>query len=122
VRAPYEEQARRLLARNEALQERVPNDVPAWREEVVDAVLAFEIDGGLPPPGLLRDAVFIDAEFAALLRGRRGEDVAEEMAAFEAAATAVGAERDDAVSRLQQLVRRGAQRARNARRATSSST
>jgi hypothetical protein len=48
--------------------------------------------------------------------------VAEEMAAFEAAATAVGAERDDAVSRLQQLVRRGAQRARNARRATSSST
>jgi hypothetical protein len=122
VRAPYEEQARRLLARNEALQERVPNDVPAWREEVVDAVLAFELEGELPPEGLLREAVLIDAEFAALLRHRRGEDVAEVMAAFDAAATAVGAERDDAVSRLQQLVRRGAQRARNARRATSSST
>jgi hypothetical protein len=110
VRAPYEEQARRLLARNEALQERVPNDVPAWREEVVDAVLAFEVDGDLPPEGLLREAVLVDAEFAALLRHRRGEDVAQELAAFDAAATNAGEEREAAIACVQNMVRRRAQR------------
>lgn len=107
IRPPYEAQATRLLVRMDDIRGRVPQDDPSWLDAHSAALAAFHDDGVLPEDDLLREAVLVDAEQAALLRHKRGEDVTDLMAAFHQVAWADGDERQESLDQLKQLVRAG---------------
>jgi hypothetical protein len=102
---PYVEQAQRLFARYDDLRERIPQDEPDWFDPVADAIIRFADEGELPDDDLTRDLVLADAEMDALWRHKRGTDVGELMAALDAAAQAHGEDREDAIVRVQDVVR-----------------
>ena len=93
---PYKRQGERLFARYDVLRSRVPHSNRAWFARMETAAGCFHQLGELPDDELLRDAVLADAELRTLRRHADGEDVAEVMAAFDAAARTEGAERDTA--------------------------
>ena len=102
---PYEDQARRLFARIEALLDQVDYSDPDWCSPMSEAIVIFAQTGDLPDDELLRDLVLADIERSALLWHKHGEDVSELMAAFDRAAMASGQEREEAVAAVQEVVR-----------------
>ena len=104
--AALHERQQRLFARYDDLRTRINRfDGDPWFEQAADTVLRFLDTGDLPRDELLRDLVLANAEFDALWRHKRGQDVAELMAALDRAARAGGAKRTAAVARVQDLVR-----------------
>ncbi|HEX5050422.1 MAG TPA: hypothetical protein VFZ65_01490 [Planctomycetota bacterium] len=101
---PYEAQAHRLFARLAELRDRIDQDDTApWFLVADDAVVAFR-RGELPQDELLLDTVLVNAEFQALWWHSQGYDNAELLAACDAAAQSIGADRDAAVERVRVLV------------------
>lgn len=100
---PYEAQARRLFERHAALAQRARADDEHWAAAVAGAMVAFYECGDLPDDELRRDGVLAFAEFRALADHRSGHEVAELLAALDAAATTAGQEREDAIARVQKL-------------------
>ena len=104
ARPPYDEQARRLFARLDALRDRSPQDQAEWMKDYGTAVEAFHTMAELPEDELLLDAVLADAELIALFQHAAGDDVGEWMAALDRAATTTGAARDEAIDTVRALV------------------
>lgn len=103
---PYEAQAHRLFARMDDLRDRINPDDPELWHPIGDAAAELLLTGELPPEGLLRDGALALAEYDCLWQHKRGRDVAELMAAFDAVARAEGKRRDVALAQVQALVRR----------------
>lgn len=106
VHPPYEEQAERLLARFDALRDRIPNDDRAWFDRAAQAIGDFMAHGRLSDDELLRDCVLADGEARLLMRSLGGDDVSEPMAVFDAMARSDG---DTKAVALQQLLSMAAQ-------------
>jgi hypothetical protein len=84
---------------------RINQDDPRWLETCAEAILALERTGELPADDLLRDVTLVEAELRALWRHKKGQDVADLMAAFDAARRARDEDRGPAVERVQALLR-----------------
>lgn len=80
---PYEERAKRLFQRIDALRDRIDYDDDGWWDPIEDALRAFWDEGTPPPEGLVGELVCAIAEYDCLWQHRKGEDVAEAMAALD---------------------------------------
>jgi hypothetical protein len=100
---PFEQQARGMMERVEAMRRAIPEGDRRWFEKFGEAILRFPKGGGWPEDPLTMDCILVLGELHSLMRHMGGEDVAEIMAAFHAAATTKGAARDAAIARVQDL-------------------
>jgi hypothetical protein len=111
ARPPYEEQARRLFARLDALRTNLHKH-PTWRAALDDATQRFQELGERPASALLMDTVLALGEMNALMQHAAGKDVTEIMVLFDAVARAPGAtEREAAIGKLQAMAEAGLLRA-----------
>lgn len=104
---PYEAQARRLFARMDDYRERVTDDSAAFFDRLTDATTELLWNGELPHDPFFGEGAILQAEFSCLWEHKRGKDVAAVMAAFDAVARAKGTRRNQALVRLQTLLREG---------------
>jgi hypothetical protein len=74
VKAPYEDQAKRLLVRLDAVRTRVDSDDQAWMTAQAEAELRFYASGQLPKDALHRDSVLVSVELDLLWQHHRGRD------------------------------------------------
>lgn len=107
VKAPYEEQAKRLLQRLALLRGCVAKRDERWYEEAAATWVRFVRGGELPGDPLLREYVLVDCELTALTAHYCGRGQPEAITAFDRVALAEGAEREEAMAGLQDLVRAG---------------
>lgn len=106
AKPPYEEQAARLFRRMDELRAKLDYTKDDWWDPIRDALLAFVNEGTLPPEGPVGEWVFALVEYDCLWRHRRGEDVAELMAALDAVACGTAEERAAALGRAVDVARR----------------
>lgn len=97
---PYEEQAKRLFVRLDNLRGRIPQDDPRWLEDLVKAIATFKQTGRLPNDDLMIEAVLVNVELDQLAAHKRGRDVSEAMALFNAAQWKEGDEQQEALTQL----------------------
>lgn len=100
VRPPYEFQAERLLVRFDNIRGRIPQDDPRWLDDLVKAIATFKQTGRLPNDDTMIEAVLVNVEFDQLAAHKRGRDVSEAMALFNAAQVREGDEQQDALTQL----------------------
>lgn len=106
VLPPYEDQARRLFARYGELMKRKGPCDEKWEARFIDLSVRFYKHGKLPADPLERDIILGSTEIDALFEHRRGGDVKELMAALDAAALASGEEREVAIEKVLEVIRR----------------
>ncbi len=102
VRSPYEPQMERVLRQHAELRENNPR-TDAWYREAAPALAKFLTEGVIPTDDDLRLFALTTGEMFAIHAhyfGRGGEEL---LAAYEAVATATGAERAAALDRLGKL-------------------
>jgi hypothetical protein len=102
---PYEEQARRLLARYDILRDRMYERHARILPMLEAANRDFLDAGELPADEVLRDCVLAMTEYLCLLQTSWGEDRAAFLTAFDEAAQTTGATREAAIARVQGMVR-----------------
>ena len=102
ITPPYEDQARRVLQRLAAMQNR-GNRTETWFSTLASTAAEFFRGGDLPNNDSMREAVLIYGEVLALGRQVGNQADAEVLQAFDDAAQGEGAESSAAVARLQEL-------------------
>ena len=112
---PYVDQANRLWARYRLIRFKIDHRGPHWFDPFEKVLLAFKKDGVMPDEGLERDWLLAELELETLMLHKDGEDVAELMAAFDAAAKASTEDREEAVQAVAELLakRKAARRAQS---------
>ncbi|MCB9877005.1 MAG: hypothetical protein H6835_05315 [Planctomycetes bacterium] len=103
---PYEDQARRLFVRYGDLMQRKGPCNEDWERRFFDLSVEFYRHGKLPTDPVMRDIILGSVEIDALFEHKRGGNVAELMAALDAAARASGDERDAAIGQVVEVIRR----------------
>lgn len=79
VLPPYEDQATRLLVRQDNLRGRIPHDDPRWFEVQAQAVETFLRTGELPDDDLHADVVLVNVEMDQLVAHKAGKKVSKAM-------------------------------------------
>lgn len=110
LKAPFEVQGRRLLARLKKVGRRRQRDDATWWNQIQDPLAQFLRGGELPADASLREIVLVAAELETLVRHAAGHDVHELMLAFDAAARCPVPERQPALARLTALLRLDSER------------
>jgi hypothetical protein len=102
VRPPYEEQAARLFAREDAMRARIPlpTEDPGWFEDQVNATIEFYRTGALPEDELRLDALLAHIELDAIIAHKKGRDVGELMALLDKVQWKEGEEQEEALKRV----------------------
>jgi hypothetical protein len=107
VLPPYEDQAKRLLARHDTLRARIDQHDAAWFDVHVEAELQFVHTGELPRDELHRECVLSSIELDLLGKHRRGRDVAEPMAMLARIARPNDEGREKALQELCEFAKAG---------------
>jgi hypothetical protein len=100
VKAPFEDQAKRLLVRLDDVRARVDSDNDAWMTAQAEAELRFYATGELPKDELHRDAVLVSVELDLLWAHHRGCDASEGLALFKRTQWGEPEEREAAVREI----------------------
>ncbi len=106
VKPPFEVEARRLIAKYDALFDTIDYEDADWFEPIADATLRFWNTNELSGPGVVRDAVLVLEGLDLLMAHRHGVDVAKQVAALDRVWTTDGEERERAVVQFAKLHRR----------------
>ena len=104
--APFEEQARRLFRRMDAMRGRVARIDDSWWVPIQAAKAAFVQHGEVPEDEAVRGWVLALVEYDCLFRHRRGQDVGELMAELDAVAAGAAEAREAALERVVEVARR----------------
>lgn len=99
----HEAQGQRLTERLEAMARAIPHHNRRWWLELHNAAQMFQHDGERPADPMVLDCVLALGELSTFLDQVAGASVDEELAAFDAASQATGADRERAIERLQAM-------------------
>lgn len=110
ARRPYVAQSRRLLARMDAIRQRVPTErqeSDEWFQRAREAGTYFEHTGELPADDLMLEVILTAQEWATLARHSQREDVRDLLRLFDEAARSTGEQRANAIAQLQEMAKAG---------------
>jgi len=103
----YAEQCERLVLRCDVLARGIPHDDRVWRRAMHSAAEMFQCYGERPSDRLVLECVLALGEMDVFVQLISGRQVAEELAAFDAAFMTTGEDRERAIERLQTMAAAG---------------